>query len=60
MLADELFSKDLRRFETRLSLSNNVCKKIVPSLESPVIFYERFRVTRIQKKLKQNNFTVAS
>ena len=60
MLADELFSKDLRSFETRLLLSNNVCKKIVPSLESSVIFYERFRVTRIQKKLKQNNFTVVS
>ena len=28
-----------------LSASNNLCGKLVPSLESPVILYESFKVT---------------
>ena len=35
MLVNKLFTKVLRRFETCLSVRNNLCEKLVSSLESP-------------------------
>ena len=45
ILSDELFAKVLQSPETCLSLSNNLCGKLVSSLESPVTSDGRFRVT---------------
>ena len=47
IFADELFGKALQNFETCLSVSKNLCGKFVSSLESPIIFDERFKVTLI-------------
>ena len=42
ILAEELFAKALRSFETCVLVNNNLCGKLFSSLESPTIFYERF------------------
>ena len=42
ILGDELFVKALPKFQTCLSVSNNLCGKLVSSLESPIIFAENF------------------
>ena len=47
MLADKLFAKALRRLETCLSVNNNLCGKLISSLESPVTFDERFKATSV-------------
>ena len=47
ILADESFAKALRIFKTCLLVNNNLCKKIFSSLESPIIFDERFKVTLV-------------
>ena len=44
---DELFAKALRSFETFLSVSNNLCQKLVLSLELPIIFDDSFSVTSV-------------
>ena len=46
-LADEPFAKPLQSFETCVSVNNNVCGKLVSSLESPTTFDERFKVTSV-------------
>ena len=48
MLADEIFTIALRSFETCLSVNNNLFRKLVSSLESPVTFDEWCKVTSVQ------------
>ena len=43
MLADELFGKALRNFETCALVNNNLCRKLFSSLDER--FDERFKVT---------------
>ena len=43
--ADEPFAKALWSLETCVSVDNNSCRKLVSSLESPITFHERFKVT---------------
>ena len=45
VLADEPLAKDLQILETCISVSNNLCEKLISSLESPIKFAERFKVT---------------
>ena len=45
ILAEELFAKILRSFETCVLDNNNLCGKLFSSLESPVPFDESFNVT---------------
>ena len=45
VLANEAFAKALRIFETCLSVNNNLCGKLVSSLELPIKFDERFKAT---------------
>ena len=45
ILADELFAKALRNIETCVLVNNNLCRKLVSSLESPIIFDKNFKVT---------------
>ena len=48
LLADESFSKALRSFETCVLVNNNLCGKLVSSLELPVKFDERFKFTLVR------------
>ena len=45
VFADERFAKALRIIETCVSIDNNFCGKLAPSLESPTTFEERFKIT---------------
>ena len=47
MLAEELFAKALRSFETCVSVNKNLCRKLYSSLESPKSFDETFKVTSV-------------
>ena len=47
MLADDPLAKALRIFEACVSVHNNLCGKLVSSLEFPIKFDERFKVTYI-------------
>ena len=47
MLADKLLAKVLRWFEACLSVSNNLWKKLVSSMELPIIFNDSCRVTSV-------------
>ena len=47
ILADETFAKASRSFETCVSVNNNLCGKLVSSLDSPITFDERFKVTYV-------------
>ena len=47
ILADERFAKALRIFETFVSVNNSLLEKLVSSLEFPVKFDERFKVTSV-------------
>ena len=47
ILADEPFAKALRIFETYVLVSNNLCGKLVSSLEFPIKFDERFKVNLV-------------
>ena len=47
ILADEPFAKPLRIFESCASVTNNLCGKLVPSLEFLIKFDERLKVTSI-------------
>ena len=46
-LADEFFTKLLQDFEVYLSVSNNLCGKLVLSLESSIMFVDSFRATSV-------------
>ena len=45
MLAYELFAKALRILKTCELVNNNLCKTLYSSLELPITFDERFKVT---------------
>ena len=47
ILANELFAKALQISETCVSVNNNLCEKLVSSLELPIRFDERFKVTSV-------------
>ena len=47
ILIEELFTKALRSLETSVSVNNNLFEKLFPSLESPIIFAESFKVTLV-------------
>ena len=47
ILAAKLSGKALWRIATCLSVSNNLCGKLVSSLESTIIFDERFKVSSV-------------
>ena len=47
MLAEELFAKALRSFETCVLVNNNLCGKLFSSLELSTTFDEIFKVTLI-------------
>ena len=47
MLADEPFVKALQIFETCVSVNNNLFEKLVSSLEHPLKFDERRKVTSV-------------
>ena len=46
-LDDKLFGKAFRIFETCVSVNNNFCEKLVSSLEFPVKFDGRLKVTSV-------------
>ena len=54
ILAEELFPKALRSFETFILVNNNLRAKLFASLESPSSFEEIFKVTSVLflKKIK--------
>ena len=45
MLTDELYAKSLRRFATCLLGNNNLCGKLVLSLELPITFDNSLKTT---------------
>ena len=47
ILAEELFTKALRGFETCVLVNNNLCGKLFSSLESPTTIDESFKVTSV-------------
>ena len=47
MSTDELFAKLLQSLKTCLSANNNFSVKLVLSLESSTIFYERSKITSV-------------
>ena len=49
VLADKLFAKALQSLETCVSVNNNLCGKLVSSLEFPITFDKRFKVTSVVK-----------
>ena len=44
---EEWFAKALRNFEPFVLVNNNLCEKLLSSLESPTIFDESFKVTLV-------------
>ena len=47
ILVDGLFPKALRSLETFVSVNNNLCQKLLSSLELPITFHERLKVTLV-------------
>ena len=47
LLADKLFAKNFAKL-WNVSVNNNLCGKLVSSLESTITFDERFNVTSVQ------------
>ena len=47
MLADKPFAKFLQSLETFVFVDNNLNEKLFSSLESPVIFDDRFKITSV-------------
>ena len=47
ILADEPFAKALRNLETCVLVNNSLCEKLFSSLELPITFHERFKVTSV-------------
>ena len=52
ILADQPFAKALSVFETYVSFNNNLCGKLVSSLELPIKTDERFKFTSVPFLLK--------
>ena len=47
ILADELFTKALRSLQTFELVNYNLCETLILSLEFPITFDERFKVTSV-------------
>ena len=47
IFSDGRLAKDLRSFETWVLINNNLCGKVLSSLESPTTFDESFKVTSV-------------
>ena len=47
ILAEQLFAKALRSFETCVLVNKNLCVKLFSPLESPATFHESFKVTSV-------------
>ena len=47
MSADEPFPKALQSFETYVLVNNNLCRKLFPLLEPPIIFDQIFKATSV-------------
>ena len=47
MLVDEPFDKVIRVIETSVSINNNLCGKLISSLEFPIKFEKRFKFTSV-------------
>ena len=47
ILDEELFAKALRSLENCVLINNNLCGKLFPSLESPTIYDEIFKVSSV-------------
>ena len=45
--ADQIFAKALRSLETCVLVNNNLCRKLVSSLEFTIVLDERFKVTSV-------------
>ena len=48
ILADKLFAKALHSLKACVTVDNNLSKKLILSLKSPVTFDERFNVTSVK------------
>ena len=48
--------KGLRNLEACASVDNNLCEKLVLSLESPITFDQRFKVTLVSLFIPDFNF----
>ena len=57
ILADELFAKTLRNFETCVLVNKNLWGKLFSSLESPTTFDEIFRVTSVPSFIRDFNLS---
>ena len=47
ILADESYANALQRLDTCVSVNNDLCRKLVLSLESPITFDKGFKVASI-------------
>ena len=47
ILSDKLFPKVLQSFETCLSVSNNLCEKVISYLDLPIIFDNNLKLTPV-------------
>ena len=57
IVAHEPFVKTLRIFETYALVYNNLCGKLVLSLEFPIIFDKRFKVISVPFFIEDFNLT---
>ena len=46
-LVDEVVAKASGRIKTCVLVNNNLCQKLVSSLELPITFHERFKITSV-------------
>ena len=66
IIAYEPFVKALQSFENCVLVNNSLCEKLFSSLEFPIKFYERFKVTPVPFFISDfnllscelNNFTI--
>ena len=56
ILADELFAKNLRSVETWVLVNNNLWGNLYLSLEIPITFHEKFKVTSVPFFIPDINF----
>ena len=60
ILVDETFAKALQIFETFVLVNNKLCEKLVSSLEFPIKFDDRFKVTLVSFVIPDFNHYVAN
>ena len=56
ILVDKLLPRALRSLETCVLVNNNLCGKLYSSLELPITFVERFKVTSVPFFISDFNF----